>query len=429
MAADLDRQYGYTAKPSSLLNSIFMSTVNMAAEMLVSVAASSKAENTEKWKLTDHLRFMVMLMTWLMVWVLRSLMDHFPCSLSSSPDYLLGGLLSVGSFQLSPYSSSSAEALSSFSSSLDLILHDRVDGPSVKALERALTHILALLNETPASSKKYQFTMAMADKIIEDNAGNGHAELLHVNRKALASSFARTATLLYRSFQFQSMPSGEDGDSWHMRAIKAIPFGSCIASYMKGISMCFNAAFSWFASATGRLQRGGPGITRGDGQDHYGEVMAEKLAQELLWITNKLRCYGYVNEALVQWSFASGLASLSLTASPRVQGCIVKISAILFGELTRKELEISRQVKFRLLVLWIPLFCHASNGLAYPVLTSSQKADIERAMDEVISSFPATDQEVILTNWLQDYAVSVSDWPNLRLTYDRWCQYTRELVT
>ncbi|XVE92937.1 hypothetical protein REPUB_Repub01dG0146800 [Reevesia pubescens] len=427
MATDLGRQYSYEARPSSLLNSIFMSTVNMAAKMLVSVASISTAENTEKWKPTDHLRFMVMLMTWLMLWVLRFLMDRFFCSLSSSPDHLLGGLSSVGSFQLAPYSSSAAEALSSSGSSLDLILHNGVDEPSVKPLERALTHILTLLNEIPATSRKYQFTMAMADKIMEDNARDGHAELLHVNRMALASSFTRTSSLLYRSLQFQSTPSGEDGESWHMRAIKAFPFGSCIASYLKGINMCFNAAFSWFDSTTGRLRRREPGIARGDGQDYYGEVMAEKLAQELLWITNKLRSYEDVNEALVQWSFASGLASLSLAASPRVQGCIVKISAILFVELTRKDLEISRLVKFRLLMLWIPLFCHASNGLAYPVLTSFQKADIEKAMDEVISTFPVVEQEVILSNWLQDYVVSVSDWPNLRVSYDRWCQSTREI--
>ncbi|XVF44564.1 hypothetical protein PTKIN_Ptkin02bG0134900 [Pterospermum kingtungense] len=426
MATDLDRQYGYTARPSSLLNSIFMSTVNMAAKMLVSMASSSKSENTQKWKPTDHLRFMVMLMTWMMVWVLRFLIDHFPCCLSSSPDHLLGGLSSVRSSKLAPYSSSSlAEALSSSDSSLDLILHDRVEGPSLKALERALTHVLALLNKIPASSTKYLYTMAMADKIMEDNARNGLPELLHINRIALASSFTRTSALLYRSLQFQSRVSGEDDDSWHMGAIKAIPFVSYVASYVKGISMCLNAAFSWFNSATGHLQGREPGVARGDGQ---GEVMAEKLAQELLWIINKLKSYGDVNEALVQWSFASDLASLSLTASPRVQGTIVNISAILFGELTRKDLDIPRQVKFRLLLLWIPLFCHATNGLAYPVLTSLQKADMERAMDEVISSFTVMDQQVILTNWLQDYAVSVSDWPNLRLSYDRWCQSTRELV-
>ncbi|KAG6767190.1 hypothetical protein POTOM_028379 [Populus tomentosa] len=61
------------------------------------------------------------------------------------------------------------------------------------------------------------------------------------------------------------------------------------------------------------------------------DVVAEKLAQELLWITNKLRDYGVVDEALLQWSYASGLASLALsTVNPRVQGYIAKISGICF---------------------------------------------------------------------------------------------------
>ncbi|KAK8627133.1 hypothetical protein V6N13_134757 [Hibiscus sabdariffa] len=423
MATDLDRLYGCIASPSTLLNSIFMSTVNMTAKMLVSVAASSRAENAEKWKLTDHLRFMVMLMTWLMLWALRFLMDLFPCSLSSSPDYLLGGLSSIEPFQLAPYSSSAgAEAFSSSGSSLDLILHNRVDvdGQAVKALAKSLTRVLALLNEIPASSRKFQFTMAMADKIMEDNARHGHWALLVVNRTALALSFTRTSALLHRCLKSQTSPSVDYGDSWRMRTINTIPFSSCIASYVKAITMCFNTAFSWFNTATVRYQR------RGHNGDR--EIMAEKLTQVLLWVTNKLSCYGDVNEALVQWSFASGLASLSLTASPRVQGSIVEISAFLFGELTRKDLEIDRQVKFRLLVLWVPLFCHASNGHAYPILTSFQKAEIERIMDELISSFPARDQEVILTHWLENYAVSVSDWPNLRLAYDRWYRCTRESV-
>ncbi|GMJ12997.1 hypothetical protein like AT3G19920 [Hibiscus trionum] len=280
--------------------------------------------------------------------------------------------------------------------------------------------VLALLNEIPASSRKFQFTMAMADKIMEDNARNGHWALLLVNRTALASSFARTSALLHRCLKSQTSPSGDYSDSWHMRAINAVPFSSCMASYMKVITMCFNTAISWFDTATVRYQR----------RDYTGdqEIMAEKLAQVLLWLTNKLSCYGDVNEALVQWSFASGLASLSLTASPRVQGSIVEISAFLFGELTRKDMEIDRQVKFRLLVLWVPLFCHASNGHAYPVLTSFQKAEMERTMDEVISSLPPRDQEVLLTHWLENYAVSISDWPNLGLAYDRWCRFTRESI-
>lgn len=144
MATDLDRLYGCTAKPSSLLNSIFTSIANMAGKMLVSVSSSSKAENTEKWKLTDHLRFMVMLIILLMLWVLRFFMDLFSCSMIFSPDYNLGGSSSVRQFQLSPYSSSATrEALPSSCSSLDLILRNRVDvdGLAVKALVKALTHV------------------------------------------------------------------------------------------------------------------------------------------------------------------------------------------------------------------------------------------------------------------------------------------------
>lgn len=146
MATDLTiAQYGYkTNKPSSLLNDSFMYTVNMAAKTLVSVAQTSKTEDTEKWKTTDHLRFMIMLMTWLTVWVLRVLMDHFPLS-SSLPFNPLGGSLSaLGSFDsiLSSVSSSSALALpSSASSSLDLVLYEEVDAPSIKALGRSLTHV------------------------------------------------------------------------------------------------------------------------------------------------------------------------------------------------------------------------------------------------------------------------------------------------
>jgi hypothetical protein len=89
MGTELDIAYGYKTRPSSLLSSIFMSTVNAAAKTLVSVA---KTEQAEKWKATDHLRFVVMLMTWVTVWVLRVLMDYFPCSIGPPPQYLLAGL-------------------------------------------------------------------------------------------------------------------------------------------------------------------------------------------------------------------------------------------------------------------------------------------------------------------------------------------------
>lgn len=142
MAGDLIN-YNHKIRPSALLNYLFMSTVNVAAKTLVSVASNIKVEHSEKWKPSDHLRFMVMLITWMTVWVLRVLVDYFPCPMTLSPHYLLGNLSSVGSFRLAlpAPSSSSSKALSPSGSSMDLILQDDVNGPSVKAIGRALTHV------------------------------------------------------------------------------------------------------------------------------------------------------------------------------------------------------------------------------------------------------------------------------------------------
>lgn len=91
-------------------------------------------------------------------------------------------------------------------------------------------------------------------------------------------------------------------------------------------------------------------------------------------------------------------------------------------------MEVPSQVKYRLLALWLPVFCYAENGLTNPVLTSYDKGEMERTMDEIISSLPPIDQEIILTNWFQDFTICSSDWPNLQVSYDKWCQSTRRLI-
>ncbi|XP_042505482.1 uncharacterized protein LOC122082047 [Macadamia integrifolia] len=48
-------------------------------------------------------------------------------------------------------------------------------------------------------------------------------------------------------------------------------------------------------------------------------------SQELLWITNKHRACAAVEEAVFQWSYALGWASLHLTTHSRVHGSIVRI--------------------------------------------------------------------------------------------------------
>lgn len=58
--------------------------------------------------------------------------------------------------------------------------------------------------------------------------------------------------------------------------------------------------------------------------------MAEKLAQELLWMAQKLLDCGAMEEAVQQWSSVPTLAELSLCASPRVQKSLVRLSGIVF---------------------------------------------------------------------------------------------------
>lgn len=170
----LIENYGvYTStKPSALLNSIFLNTVNTAAKALASVASDARTEQSEKWKPADHVRFMVMMMTWLTVWILRVLMDHFPFMSGgyySNPSSLLpdgisiGGSLDFLSSSLLSSLSSSSSALTTSSSSLSVlasplalfttssgypsspldlsVLDERYESVSAKALGRALTNV------------------------------------------------------------------------------------------------------------------------------------------------------------------------------------------------------------------------------------------------------------------------------------------------
>ncbi|ONK64153.1 uncharacterized protein A4U43_C07F22650 [Asparagus officinalis] len=158
------------------------------------------------------------------------------------------------------------------------------------------------------------------------------------------------------------------------------------------------------------------------------ELESEKLAHEVLWIVNKMMMCEIVEEAIVSWGLEDRLAALSLTANARVQGPIVKISAILLQELARGEWEAPREVKFRILLLWLPVLCYASNGVTRPVLMGLERLEIEVAIEGLILSLPLEDQEAILGNWLKDFAVIDSDWPNLQRCFDCWCRNSRKLL-
>ncbi|RWW52519.1 hypothetical protein BHE74_00041052 [Ensete ventricosum] len=45
---------------------------------------------------------------------------------------------------------------------------------------------------------------------------------------------------------------------------------------------------------------------------------------------------------------------------------------------------------------------------------------MERALEDLIAGLPGEDQEIILRNWLEDFAASDSDWPNLQRCFHRW---------
>lgn len=149
-------KYGHKTRPSlststsSFLNSIFMSTVNAAAKTLVSVTKGGVGNEVGKWRPGDHFRFMLMLMTWLTLWLLRVLMDNIPsCSLalaSSSPFNLIQAFSPFGLIDFprsgSPASGASASASASLSvSSLQMILNEGVEAVPVQALGRALSHV------------------------------------------------------------------------------------------------------------------------------------------------------------------------------------------------------------------------------------------------------------------------------------------------
>ncbi|KAI4373141.1 hypothetical protein MLD38_011300 [Melastoma candidum] len=349
----------------NFINTIFTSTLGLAAKSLVSFANSSNLADPH---LPSH-----------HPWP-RVLAALLPCIAILSPPPLLSHSSSPSSLAASP---ASALALPSSSvPTLDMILDEGIGcggRPSIKPLDRALSHILALMSEIPPKSTKYQFSMTMADRIMEENARSGHSDLAQVNRFALASTFSRTSSLLYRSLQ-QSHWGGENG-AGPIKILRAFPLGSQLDPYIRGMNL--------------------------HGQ-HESELASEKLAQELLWLAGKLRDYEAVDEALAQWSYASALASACVTSSPRVKGLIIKTIALLSVKLSKESMRLPREVKFGMLMLWLPLCCHAGNGFSYPTLSGFEKMETERAIDGVLLTLPASDQEIILTNWIQDFTVSSS---------------------
>lgn len=161
----IHRNYNRHRSPpsSSFLHPVFNFTVKTAARTLISISSANSrpSDPTTKWGPTDHLRFVFMLTTWLALWFLRVLMDHFPslCGSSNTPlsyQYQLhsgGGAVSdVVPYEYSPLLTSPSSASSSVvqstllallpvQGSRDIMIHQGGEEPSVDAIGRALTHV------------------------------------------------------------------------------------------------------------------------------------------------------------------------------------------------------------------------------------------------------------------------------------------------
>ncbi|KAJ3682230.1 hypothetical protein LUZ60_014803 [Juncus effusus] len=421
-----DRRLIIMPKPptSNLLNSVFSNSLNKASKMLLAVASSEDGEE-QSWRAMDHVRHVLMLTIWANAWVLRTLTEAFPSpskSISSMIEFNVEGLIS----RKEPSSSSA------------MVVHGgerAVSGTELvqasdTAIGRTLTHVMEILNEIPTTSRKYEYVIATADRILTENLQNGHPSLLHVSRSALAVAFSRTSELLRRSLRSpdRSIFSPTATANWHSKVLHLLPPGP--RRLYDGFRLCING---FFPSVENNFQQPNykphrhPVIT-GPGIGSFEWAEAEKLAHELLWIMNKLRACGGACEAIVRWAFASNLASLALTAHPRVQAPIVKITVMIIRELEHGEWHAAHEVRFSIIALWLPVLCYASNGVTSPVVSGPERFETERALEDLISGLPHEDQEVILGNWMEDFAASDSDWPNLSRCFDKFCRVSRKQV-
>ncbi|KAF2320338.1 hypothetical protein GH714_027184 [Hevea brasiliensis] len=175
--------------------------------------------------------------------------------------------------------------------------------------------------------RKYEVVRSLAEKIIEENQ-SGDAEALRlVNRTSLSAAFERTLSQLEASM----LELGYEPDvNWQvqnqlnrvLRAVRSLKDGTL-------------GAFG------GRTREG-------------MERLEEKLAAELLWLSQKLAACGCGEEAVCRWASASNLAYFALSAEPRLQGSLLKIAAC--------------------------------NGTDVPVLSTSERAELEKILEELIET-------------------------------------------
>ncbi|CAL5434361.1 unnamed protein product [Camellia sinensis] len=290
-------------------------------------------------------------------------------------------------------------------------------GGGESGIGRALSQLLSIVNDIPVSSRKYEVVRSLAEKLIDENHQEGSAALREVNYKILSAAFLRTLSQLEAAVMDRE--GNHDG-----------PSGDVAASEDFGNVNRVLRAVRYFGDVV--LARLGKRV-----EPRWSGSSAEKLAAEVLWLAQKMVACGCAEEAVCKWASSTHLAWLSLSAEPRIQGSLVKVSAILFkqardlgveqfGEESKKEQQ--RQTQMKMLMSWLPLLCRASNGTDVPVLSTRERAELERVMEDTIEMLEQEEeQEKVLSLWLHHFTLyPTSDWPNLHACYTRWCNACRK---
>ncbi|KAK3185048.1 hypothetical protein Dsin_032334 [Dipteronia sinensis] len=291
-------------------------------------------------------------------------------------------------------------------------------------ISRALSQLLSIVGDIPVNSPKYQVVRSLAERLIDDNHRENVQSLDEINRVVLSAAFSRTLGRL----EVAVVELGRDqvGDCG---GGGGVVWGYGPVQY--GLNRVFRVLRS-----VGEVV-GGFGRDQQDAMNRPCKRSAQKVAAELLWLAQKMSACGFGGEAVRKWASASNLAWLALSAEPRLQGSLVKISTFLFNE--AKELGVNeteegkreqqRQTKVKMLLSWLPLLCRASNGVDVPVLSISEKAKLEKVLEETIDTMEEEEQEKVLSLWLHHFTdCPSSDWPNLHSSYARWYTASRKLL-
>ncbi|KAJ7536283.1 hypothetical protein O6H91_12G063200 [Diphasiastrum complanatum] len=298
-----------------------------------------------------------------------------------------------------------------------------LDSAPNNGIGRALSQTLELVNDTPASSRKYGFVRGVADKLLFENIANGSEALVEVNRLALKVGFSRTLCLLVQFLDRRRGQLQTEALSWPWRILKGhsqggttfpLPSVPFLGSIWNVLSVLFQLS-----------PESRPVAVSSNSLIIEDEEVAEKLVQELLWMAERLKECSAIEDAIIQWSAAASLASLSRHASPRVQHYLMKISIFLLQGMTWATFTAPEDVSLHLLLLWLPLLCTPMSGIDGNNFTASQRLEAEILLAQIIVRLPKMYQESILAVWVREFTESSSDWPNLQNCYDSWCHEIR----